>query len=110
MQLNHLTSKSLSEYDLFNGWWYDSCPECNKALSRNNNYLRCTEHDLTQCTCSIHGIKNNFVAKDVLIFYTHLPCAFDPFSASRFRLEFVVVDDQDVTSFKMVGKTAEIFF
>jgi len=25
-------------------------------------------------------------------------------------VEFVVVDDQDVTSFKMVGKTAEIFF
>jgi hypothetical protein len=31
----------------------------------------------------LHGIKNNFVAKDVLISYTHLPCAFDSFSASR---------------------------
>lgn len=31
MLLNHLTSKSLSDYDLFNGWWYDSCPECNKG-------------------------------------------------------------------------------
>jgi hypothetical protein len=33
------------DYDLFKGWWCESCPDCNKPLFGLPNNLWCMEHD-----------------------------------------------------------------
>ncbi|XP_073260150.1 uncharacterized protein [Populus alba] len=69
------------DYDLFKGWWCQSCPDCNKPLSGLPNNLRCMEHD----------------------YPTSAP-------VSWFRINCIVNDSQDVTNFLLSGKTAEYFF
>nr|XP_034919245.1 replication protein A 70 kDa DNA-binding subunit D-like [Populus alba] len=69
------------DYDLFKGWWCQSCPDCNKPLSGLPNNLRCMEHD----------------------YPSSAPIPW-------FRLNCIVSDGQDVTNFLLSGKTAEYFF
>nr|XP_034915104.1 replication protein A 70 kDa DNA-binding subunit B-like [Populus alba] len=69
------------DYDLFKGWWCQSCPDCNKPLSGLPNNLRCMEHDYPSSA-----------------------------PVPWFRLNCIVSDGQDVTNFLLSGKTAEYFF
>ncbi|KAG5254606.1 replication factor [Salix suchowensis] len=72
---------SIADFDLFNGWWYPSCPHCNKKLGGTASNPICMDHDAI----------------------TSLPVPW-------FRLDCVVTDEIDVTNFLMVGKVAENFF
>ncbi|XP_061986220.1 replication protein A 70 kDa DNA-binding subunit D-like isoform X2 [Populus nigra] len=69
------------DYDLFKGWWCESCPDCNKPLSGLPNNLRCMEHDYPTST-----------------------------PVPWFRINCIVRDGQDVTNFLLSGKTVEYFF
>ncbi|KAJ6971640.1 hypothetical protein NC653_032229 [Populus alba x Populus x berolinensis] len=72
---------SIVDFDFPNGWWYPSCPKCNKKLSGGKNNYTCMDHDAI----------------------TSLPIPW-------FRLECIVIDGEDVTNFLLFGKTAENFF
>ncbi|KAL9356244.1 hypothetical protein Peur_049497 [Populus x canadensis] len=72
---------SIVDFDFPNGWWYPSCPKCNKKLSGGENNYTCMDHDAI----------------------TSLPIPW-------FRLECIVTDGEDVTNFLLFGKTAENFF
>jgi hypothetical protein len=46
VQNERFTCKAfIVDYDLFKGWWCESCPDCNKPLFGLPNNLRCMEHD-----------------------------------------------------------------
>ncbi|KAL9353430.1 hypothetical protein Peur_056110 [Populus x canadensis] len=36
---------SIADFDLSKGWWYPSCPHCNKKLSGTGTNYRCIGHD-----------------------------------------------------------------
>ncbi|KAI9402745.1 hypothetical protein POPTR_001G320601v4 [Populus trichocarpa] len=36
---------SIADYDIFNGWWYPSCPCCNKKLGGTKTNPVCMDHD-----------------------------------------------------------------
>ncbi|XP_061944980.1 uncharacterized protein LOC133668979 isoform X2 [Populus nigra] len=72
---------SIVDFDFPNGWWYPSCPKCNKKLSGGEQNYTCMDHDAI----------------------TSLPVPW-------FRLECIVTDGEDVTNFLLFGKTAENFF
>ncbi|KAJ6941245.1 hypothetical protein NC651_007133 [Populus alba x Populus x berolinensis] len=36
---------SIGYFDIFNGWWYTSCPHCNKKLGGTANNPVCIDHD-----------------------------------------------------------------
>uniref|UniRef100_A0A6N2M9U0 ATP-dependent DNA helicase n=1 Tax=Salix viminalis TaxID=40686 RepID=A0A6N2M9U0_SALVM len=72
---------SIVDFDIFNGWWYPSCPHCNKKLGGTANNPVCMDHEAI----------------------TSLPVPW-------FRLDCVVTNEIDVTNFLMVGKVAENFF
>jgi len=35
----------IADYDIFNGWWYPSCPYCNKKLGGTKRNPVCMDHD-----------------------------------------------------------------
>ncbi|KAL9404362.1 hypothetical protein Peur_001334 [Populus x canadensis] len=37
---------SIADYDIFNGWWYPSCPYCNKKLGGTKRNPVCMDHDV----------------------------------------------------------------
>lgn len=69
------------DFDFPNGWWYPSCPKCNKKLSGGENNYTCMDHNAI----------------------TSLPVPW-------FRLECIVTDGEDVANFLLFGKIAENFF
>uniref|UniRef100_A0A2K1ZKM8 Replication protein A OB domain-containing protein n=1 Tax=Populus trichocarpa TaxID=3694 RepID=A0A2K1ZKM8_POPTR len=69
------------DFDFPNGWWYPSCPKCNKKLNGGENNYTCMDHDAI----------------------TSLPVPW-------FRLECIITDGEDVTNFLLFGKTAENVF
>lgn len=36
---------SITDFDIFNGWWYPSCPYCNKKLGDPAKNPVCINHD-----------------------------------------------------------------
>ena len=64
LQNERFTCKAfIVDYDLFKGWWCESCPDCNKPLSGLPNNLRCMKHNYPTSTpvpwFNYHAYQNN---------------------------------------------------
>ena len=116
------TRLSIADHDLFNGWWFESCPSCNKSLSGTGNNLKCIEHSSPSSTPIPWWIQNTnhyFFSTNTnsiflglfsnLIYVAHFQKT-APFWISWGTRLIVSWQMENMSNFLLSGKPAENFF